>query len=69
MPTKSFRRGDFVKYDGSLKRYKGTWWTVSDVACDRNGRVISYTLQNIGIGRLRNVSPQHVNQDREDVPC
>lgn len=69
MARKTFRRGDFVKYDGSLQRFKGTWWTVSAVNQARTGRVVSYTLENTGIGRLRNVSPQHVNQDREDAPC
>lgn len=69
MATTTYRRGDFVKYVGSITRFRGTWWTVSAVNRARTGRVVNYTLENRGIGRLRYVSPSSVNQDREPVEC
>lgn len=65
----AYRRGDFVKYEGSIQRLHGTWWTVAQTTRSRN-RVVSYTLENRLLGqRLRNVSPEHVNQNREDEAC
>jgi hypothetical protein len=60
----TYQRGDFVRYEGSIKRFQGTWWTVHQVNRARTGRVVSYTLRASGIGRLTNVSPQHVTQSR-----
>lgn len=65
----TYRRGAFVKYVGHLTRWHGTWWTVSAVNETGNGKVVNYTLENRGIGRLRNVSPASINQDREDAAC
>lgn len=67
MATTTYRRGDFVKYIGSVSRFHSTWWTISAVNYTRGGRVANYTLENRGIGRLRHVSPSSVNQDREAV--
>lgn len=66
MPTKRFHRGDLVKYTGSIKRLRGTWWTVTDVTT--NGRrVISYTLTTPGIGRLRHVRAESVTDSRDEA--
>ncbi len=67
MATTTYRRGDFVKYIGNMERFSGTWWTVSAVNRASTGRVVDYTLENKGIGRLHHVSPSSVNQDREVV--
>ena len=65
MATKTFRHGDYVKYVGSVDSCHGTWWTVSHVNRDRINRVVDYTLEAKGIGRLHHVSPGSINQDRE----
>jgi len=69
MATTTYRRGDFVKYVGDLARFHGTWWTVSAVNRSSIGKVVDYTLEAKGIGRLLYVSPSSVNQDREPVEC
>ena len=69
MAAKTYRRGDFVKYEGSIQRYRGTWWTVSAVNTARTGRIVDYTLETRGIGPLHHVSPSHVNQNRQDPAC
>ncbi|MGW7597273.1 hypothetical protein [Streptomyces antimycoticus] len=66
MPTRRFKRGDYVRYDGHIDRFRGTWWTVDEVAIDRRNRTHSYTLTARGIGRLRNVQPEHVSQPARD---
>jgi hypothetical protein len=66
MPTKTYRRGDSVKYTGSIKRLRGTWWTVTDVTT--NGRkAVSYTLRNPGIGRLHHVRAQSVTDSPDEA--
>jgi hypothetical protein len=65
MATNTFKRGDFVKYTGHLARFSGTWWTVTAANRDRFGRLIDYTLENKGVGRLLHVSPGSVSQDQE----
>lgn len=66
MATTTYRRGDFVKYTGSIDRFNGTWWTVTAANRDRHGRLIDYTLENKGVGRLLHVSRGSVSQDRQD---
>lgn len=65
----AYRRGDLVKYEGDLSRFRGTWWTVKQVNRTRTGRVYDYTLEIEGIGRLHHVTPSHVNQNRRDTEC
>ncbi|MDW6058101.1 hypothetical protein SAZ11_08360 [Streptomyces sp. FXJ1.4098] len=60
MPTKTFKRGDFVRYDGHLDRWRGKWWTVQEVHSSHGIR--TYTPAAAGIGRLRNVKAEHVSQ-------
>ncbi|OMI34434.1 hypothetical protein [Streptomyces sparsogenes] len=64
MPARPFKRGDFVRYDGSRERWRGKWWTVEAVHNSRGIR--TYTLAARGIGRLRNVKAQHVSQPAVD---
>lgn len=59
MPNKTFKRGDFVRYTGSITRYRNTWWTVQNVMTSRG--TTSYTLHTVGIGRLRNVRSTSVD--------
>ncbi|MFE9003143.1 hypothetical protein ACFYOY_13520 [Streptomyces sp. NPDC007875] len=66
MPARRFKRGDYVRYDGSLERFRGTWWTVDEVVTDRRNRLHGYTLTADGIGRLRHVQPGHVSQPARD---
>ncbi|MFD5384314.1 hypothetical protein ACFWMG_04955 [Streptomyces sp. NPDC127074] len=66
MSARRFQRGDFVRYDGSLECWRGTWWTVEEVVTDRCNRTHAYTLASNGIGRLRNVKPEHISQPARD---
>lgn len=65
--AKSYRRGDLVKYEGTIDRFVGTWWTIDEVNRASTGRIINYTLINRGIGRLLYVAPVHISQDRQDA--
>ncbi|MEU5043215.1 hypothetical protein [Streptomyces griseorubiginosus] len=65
MSTKTFKRGDFVRYTGSITRYRGTWWTVEDVLTSHGST--SYTLHTVGIGRLRNVRSTSVDTQRVEA--
>ncbi|MFD8088685.1 hypothetical protein [Streptomyces malaysiensis] len=60
MPARRFKRGDYVRYDGSLERWRGKWWTVEEV--HRHHGTRTYTLHAHGIGRLRNVKADHVSK-------
>jgi hypothetical protein len=66
MATKTYRRGDCVKYTGSIQRLRGTWWTVTDVTTDGR-KTISYTLRNPAIGRLHHVRAQSVTDSRDEA--
>jgi len=68
MPT-TFQRGAFVKYEGSIQRFRNTWWTITAVNRSRTGRIVDYTLETKGIGRLHHVSPAHINQNRDGEAC
>lgn len=65
MPTKTHKRGDFVRYTGSITRYHGTWWTVEAVHTSR-GKT-SYTLHTPGIGRLSDVRSTSVDTKRSEA--
>ncbi|GAX57249.1 hypothetical protein [Streptomyces olivochromogenes] len=64
MPAKRFSRGAFVKYEGSIQRFRGTWWTVVDSSTSTGQ--LTYTLHTPGIGKLRYVRAAHVNQTRAE---
>jgi hypothetical protein len=65
MAVKTFKRGDFVRYTGSITRYRGTWWTVENVITSRGQT--SYTLRADGIARLRNVRSTSVDSGKQAV--
>lgn len=59
MATQLFKRGAYVRYEGTLTRRNGTYWTVGD-RMTAGGRT-TYILVNELLGeRLRNVSPEHI---------
>ena len=65
MPTKTHKRGDLVRYTGSITRYHGTWWTVDAVHTSHSDT--TYTLHTPGIGRLRHVRSTSVDTKRPEA--